>query len=122
MDVEACRESQRTLDAEFFLNLLGTREGFLVAVVPYNDVGASFCKATCHSQTDPGARARNDCGFALEREQGHDLGLFGSFGVVMGEIATFETVSHLCELAEDRVLPTLHCTVHFGGYSANMST
>jgi hypothetical protein len=49
MDVEAYREPAYS-DAELFLNLLGTREGFLAAVVPYNNICASFCKTTCHSQ------------------------------------------------------------------------
>ena len=61
--------SWRTLDAEFFLNLLSTSKSLFVAVVPNNDIGASFYQRLSEDVSDPASPARDDGRAVAEVEQ-----------------------------------------------------
>jgi hypothetical protein len=52
--------SQRTLDAEFFFNLLSTSKSLFVAVVPNSDIGAGFCKPARNGEANASARTAYD--------------------------------------------------------------
>ena len=75
-----------TLDAVLLLDILGTLEGFLVAVVPNGHIGARLGKSLSYRKTNTGTGTRHDCRLSLVGEQRHHLLFGGRYGVVVGKV------------------------------------
>ena len=60
---------------------------FLIAVIPYRNIGTGFCKSFGDAETDATVCAADYGGFVLKGEQGVDAGFGGGGGVVVGEVA-----------------------------------
>lgn len=78
-----------TLDAIGLLNLLGTFESLLVAVVPYRHVRTRLGEGLCNRQTDTGTGTGYNGRLALVGEQRQDLLLLWWGGVVVAEVPSF---------------------------------
>lgn len=81
--IKVLTRQRLTLHAILLLDLGGTLDGLLVAVVPDGDVGAGLSETLGDGQTDTGASTGDDGGLALEGEEREDLVLLGGGSVVL---------------------------------------
>lgn len=81
--IKVLTRQRLTLHAILLLDLGGTLDGLLVAVVPDGDVGAGLSETLGDGQTDTGASTGDDGGLALQGEEREDLVLLGGSSVVL---------------------------------------
>lgn len=76
-----------TLDAIFLLNLGGTLDGGLVAVIPEGNIGARLGVGIRDGQANASSGTCDDGSLALQREEREDaIGSGGRLGVAGGEL------------------------------------